>query len=89
MKTIAGADEVGAVSGSMKFATTQVGTRTTWTPVKDLTISAELIYSRLNQNLNGTFATTAGGVPGAAAGTTYSLGDQDLYTGTVEVIRSF
>jgi hypothetical protein len=73
----------------MKFATAQVGTRTAWTPVKDLTISAEFIYTRLNQNLNGTFVTNAGGVPGAAAGTTYTLGSQNLYNGTVEILRSF
>jgi hypothetical protein len=86
---LAGAGGVGAVSGSMKFATTQVGTRTAWTPVRDLTVSAEFIYTRLNQNLNGTFVTAAGGVPGAAVGTAYSLGSQNLYTGTVEIIRSF
>jgi hypothetical protein len=86
---LAGAGGVGAATGSMKFATTQVGTRTAWTPVKDLTISGEFIYTRLNQNLNGTFVTNAGGVPGAAAGTAFNLGSQNLYNGTVEILRSF
>jgi hypothetical protein len=73
----------------MKFATAQVGTKTSWTPVKDLTFSAEFIYSRLINNLNGTFVTAAGGVPGAAAGTTYNLGSMNVYNGAVQVIRSF
>jgi hypothetical protein len=79
----------GTNGGSMKFATAQVGTRTAWTPVKDLTISAEFIYSRLINNLNGTFVTTAGGVPGAAAGTVYTMGSQNVYNGAVQILRSF
>ena len=79
----------GTNGGSMKFATAQVGTKTSWTPVKDLTFSAEFIYSRLINNLNGTFVTAAGGVPGAATGTTYTLGSQNVYNGALQVIRSF
>jgi hypothetical protein len=79
----------GTNGGSMKFATAQVGTRTAWTPVKDLTFSAEFIYSRLINNLNGTFVTAAGGVPGVATGTSYTLKDQNVYNGAVQVLRSF
>jgi hypothetical protein len=79
----------GTNGGSMKFATAQVGTKTSWTPVKDLTFSAEFIYSRLINNLNGTFVTAAGGVPGVATGTSYTLKDQNVYNGAVQVIRSF
>jgi hypothetical protein len=79
----------GTNGGSMKFATAQVGTKTSWTPVKDLTISAEFLYSRLINNLNGTFVTTAGGVPGAATGTTYTMGSQNVYNGAVQILRSF
>jgi porin-like protein len=79
----------GTNGGSMKFATAQVGTKTSWTPVKDLTFSAEFIYSRLINNLNGTFVTAAGGVPGAAPGTVYNLGSMNVYNGAVQVIRSF
>ena len=73
----------------MKFATAQVGTKTAWTPVKDLTISAEFLYTRMINNLNGTFVTTAGGVPGAATGTTYTMGSQNVYNGAVQILRSF
>jgi hypothetical protein len=79
----------GTNGGSMKFSTAQVGTKTAWTPVKDLTFSAEFIYSRLMTNLNGTFVTAAGGVPGAAADTVYKLGNQNVYSGAVQVLRSF
>jgi hypothetical protein len=79
----------GTNGGSMKFATAQVGTRTAWTPVKDLTISAEFVYSRLINNLNGTFVTSAGGVPGAATGTVYTMGSQNVYNGAVQILRSF
>jgi hypothetical protein len=40
-------------------------------------------------NLNGTFVTAAGGVPGAAADTVYKLGSQNVYSGAVQVLRSF
>jgi hypothetical protein len=86
---IAGAGGVGAATGNMNFAMAEIGTKTSWTPVKDLTFSAEFIYSRLIQNLNGTFVTNAGGVPGAAAGTVYTLGNQNVYNGSVQVLRSF
>jgi porin-like protein len=79
----------GTTGGSMKFATAQVGTKTAWTPVKDLTISAEFLYSRLINNLNGTFVTAAGGVSGAAAGTVYTMGSQNVYNGGVQILRSF
>ena len=73
----------------MTFATAQVGTKTSWTPVKDLTISGEFLYSRLINNLNGTFVTAAGGVPGAPAGTVYQLKSQNVFNGAVQIIRSF
>jgi Porin subfamily len=79
----------GTTGGNMTFATAQVGTKTSWTPVKDLTFSGEFIYSRLIQNLNGTFVTAAGGLPGVAAGTTYKLGDQNVYSVGVQALRSF
>jgi hypothetical protein len=79
----------GTTGGSMKFATAQVGTKTSWTPVKDLTFSAEFLYSRMINSLSGTFVTAAGGVPGAPAGTVYNMGSMNVYNGAVQVIRSF
>jgi hypothetical protein len=79
----------GTNGGSMKFATAQVGTKTAWTPVKDLTISGEFLYSRLINSLNGTFVTAAGGVPGTAAGTVYQMGSRNVFNGGFQIIRSF
>jgi hypothetical protein len=77
-----------ATSGSMNFATAQVGTRTAWTPVKNLTFSAEFLYSRMLPSLTGTFTNT-GGITGAPAGAVYSVGAQNIYNGAVQVLRSF
>ncbi len=77
-------------TGSFDFAVAQVGTRTAWTPVQNLTLSAEFIYSRLDQHLNGTFTSTVAGTPaGSVAGTVFTLKDQNLYNGSVQILRSF
>jgi hypothetical protein len=85
---LAGAGGVGAVTGSMKFATAQIGTRTAWTPVKDLTISAEFLYSHVYNNLSGTFV-NASAVSGAPVGRVFTLSDQNIYNGAVQINRSF
>ena len=74
----------------MAYANAQVGTKTSWQPVKDLTFSAEFIYTRMIQNLNGTWTSGANGtIPGAPAGSVYQLTNQNLYNGAVQVLRSF
>ncbi len=79
----------GTNTGDWKFSIAQVGTRTAWTPVKNLTFSAEFIYSRLHSNLNGTWTANAGSIPGVGTATAYQIKDQNLYNGSVQVIRSF
>jgi hypothetical protein len=74
--------------GNMNFATAQVGTKTSWTPVKDLTFSADFIYSRMMQNLTGTFTNT-GAISGSQTGAVYALGNQNVYVGAVQALRSF
>jgi len=78
----------GTNTGNFNFAIAQVGTRTAWTPVQNLTLSAEFIYSRLIQNQSGTY-TAGGGIPGVVAGTTYEMKNQNLYNGGVQILRSF
>ncbi len=73
-------------TGNFDLGLAQVGTRTAWTPVQNLTLSGEFLYSRLDQNLNGTYT---GNVSGKPAGTTYVLKDQNVYSGSVQVLRSF
>jgi hypothetical protein len=79
----------GTSGGSMTFATAQVGTKTSWTPVKDLTFSGEFLYSRMINGLNGSFVTAASGVTGTAAGTSYNMGSMNVYNGAIQVLRSF
>jgi hypothetical protein len=76
-------------TGSFKFATAQIGTRTAWTPVKDLTISGEFIYTRMNQNLNGTFVSSGTGITGAPGQSSYDFKSQNVYNGAVQILRSF
>jgi hypothetical protein len=76
-------------TGSFDLALAELGTRTAWSPVKDLTLAAEFTYVRLDQHLNGTFTTTGTAIPGSAAGTTFQLKDQNLYQGAVEIRRNF
>jgi hypothetical protein len=78
----------GTNTGSWAFAIAQVGTRTAWTPVQNLTISAEFIYSRLDTSLNGTWTSnTAYG--GVKSGSTFQMKDQNLFNGGLQVLRSF
>jgi hypothetical protein len=72
-------------TGNWDLNLAQIGTRTAWTPVQNLTLSAELSYSRLDQNLNGTYT----GVASGKALNTYTLKDQNLYNGSVQILRSF
>lgn len=76
-------------TGNFGFNIAQVGTRTAWTPVKNLTLSAEFIYSRLHSNLTGTYTVNGSVIPGAPSGTTYQIKDQNLYNGGLRIQRSF
>jgi hypothetical protein len=78
-----------AASGSFNLGLGEIGTRTAWMPVKDMTLALELTYVRLFQHLNGTFTTTGTAIPGFPAGSTFTLGDQNLYQGAVEARRNF
>jgi hypothetical protein len=73
------------------FNVYQVGVVTRWTPVKNLTFSAEVQYFRLDQAYTGTVASAGG--PGApkpgGAGTSYELKDQDTVALNVRVQRNF
>ena len=80
------AGTLSGTSNNFDFGIAQIGTRTAWTPVKNLTLSAEFTYSRLDQNLEGTYT---GNVSGKPAGQAYTLKDQNLYNGSVQILRSF
>jgi Porin subfamily len=76
-------------TGSFDLGIAQIGTRTAWTPAKNLTLSAEFMYTRLDQHLNGTFTATGTAIPGYPANSTFQLKDQNLYNGSLEITRSF
>ena len=68
------------------FNVYQIGAVTRWTPVKNLTFSAEVMYTRLDQNFNGTSTLT----PTAPAPTTvYQYKDQDTVSFNVRAQRNF
>jgi hypothetical protein len=87
--TSAAASRAGTFVGTGNFdlGLAQIGTKTSWTPVKNLTLSAEFIYSRLDQNLDGVY--TATNMTGKAAGSQFVTRDQNLYNGGVQILRSF
>jgi hypothetical protein len=74
-------------TGNFDFSIAQIGTRTAWTPVKNLTLSAEFTYSRLEQNLGGFWSGAVTGKPTPVGG--YALQNQNIYNGSVQILRSF
>ncbi|SDS72493.1 porin [Bradyrhizobium canariense] len=68
------------------FSVSELGVVTRWTPVKNLTFSAETMWTHLNQGFTGT-AVLAGGSP--LPTTTYSFKNQDTVSLNVRVQRNF
>jgi hypothetical protein len=68
------------------FAVYQVGFITRWTPVKNLTFSAEVMYTRLDQNFTGV-ATLTPSAPKPSTG--YEFKDQDTVSFNVRAQRNF
>jgi hypothetical protein len=64
----------GAVAGGLDYSFWQVGSRTVWTPVKNLDLSVDVIYSYLD------------GAPASQVGTN---GSDDVWSGIVRAQRNF
>ncbi len=68
----------------------QVGSRTSWTPVKNLTFSGEVLYTMLDQTsvgaANATAANNAGNFKPAGL---YEFRDQGMWSGNLRVRRTF
>src|SRR5262245_12366311 len=72
------------------FNVAQIGVVTRWTPVKNLTFSAEVQYFRLDQKYAGAVASAGGpGAPKPGATTFYEFKDQDTVALNVRVQRNF
>jgi hypothetical protein len=88
--TATGWINAGTSNGNMDFAIAQVGTKTSWMPVKDLTFSFEFIYSRLMPSLTGTFTNSPTPyITASQPGSVYTIGSQNIFNGAVQAIRSF
>jgi hypothetical protein len=84
VRTAAGAAPnfaTGAVIGcNPDFIVWGVGTRTVWNPVKNLDLGAEIMYSRLDQNMGGGLLLNFGGAGGTPAGN-YAPQNQSIWSG--------
>ncbi len=80
-----------AANCSPDFAIWQVGSRTGWTPVRNLTFSAEAMYTFIDQNNVGSFVTQANPNGGAAPKPTanYDYKDQGMWSGNIRVRRTW
>jgi hypothetical protein len=68
------------------FNVSQLGMVTRWTPVKNLTFSAEVMWFHLDQKFSGSLATAA---PAPKPATVYSFADQDVFSLNLRVQRNF
>ena len=73
------------------FAIWQVGTRTAWTPVKNLTFSGEVMYTNLDQASSGSFTPAAAANPVGfkPGGVAYNFADQGIWSGNLRVRRTW
>jgi len=82
-----GLDANGVQNGcNFDFATMQIGFNTIWSPVRNLDIGVEVLYSKLDQKHQG-FGVL--GTSGTRTGGIYRLRDQDTWSGTVRFQRNF
>ncbi|WOK18615.1 porin [Rhodopseudomonas sp. BAL398] len=76
----------GTVTGSPNYNIAQIGTRTSWTPVKNLTFTGEVTYTNLDQDFQGvTGIVTPAGKPAA----NYEFKDQQIWSGIFRAQRNF
>jgi hypothetical protein len=68
------------------FSVVQVGSRTIWSPVANLDIGVEVLYTRLDQNHTGNWLLPANG--SRAAGL-YTAEDKDTWSGVLRFQRNF
>jgi len=76
---VTGVAQAGVTSCNPDFAIGQIGLITRWTPVKNLTFSADLNWTHLDQKYAGTVGYTGSGATAKPAAV-YELKDQDSIT---------
>lgn len=72
-----GAPTAGITTCNPDFNVAQLGLITRWTPVKNLTFSADVVWTHLDQKFDGTITTTAAVPLVAKPAATYELKDQN------------
>ncbi|MDI4655545.1 porin [Xanthobacter autotrophicus] len=80
------------VVAALDFNLWQVGVNTVWSPVKNLDIGAEVIYSKVDGSAPlGYYSAYTGGVSNGYPATGYTLagGSTDIWSGGVRVQRNF
>lgn len=84
------ANQVNGYTCNPDFAIWQVGTRTAWTPVRNLTFSGEVLYTTIDQSNTGSITAQIGGLANAfkPAGT-YDYKDQGIWSGNLRVRRTW
>ena len=70
------------------FAVYMAGLVTRWTPVKNLTFSAEVLYMKLDQNYTGTMTAAGGAGAPKPGGVAYELKDQNTVSLNIRVQRN-
>jgi hypothetical protein len=73
------------LTGDANFSIYAIGSRTAWTPVKNLTFSAEIQYAWMDTGLSGTLVPT--GFSNKV--TPVTMGSQGTLVGQVQALRSF
>ena len=79
----------GAYTCNPDFSVYQIGSRTSWTPIKNLTLSAEVLYAHLDQSFEGSAAYAGFGAPLAKPPAVYSFGDQGTVSVNFRAQRNF
>ncbi len=83
-------NQVNGYSCNPDFSIWQIGTRTAWTPVQNLTFSGEFMYTMIDQNNTGSVvATIANGIGGFKPAGVYDYKDQGIYSGSLRVRRTW
>jgi hypothetical protein len=76
---------LGFPTGDADFSVWQIGSRTVWTPVKNLDLSVDVIYNQYNTGFAGNVAPT----PAGGSGTTFTYGDVDVWQAIFRWQRNF
>ncbi len=84
-----GVTATGSVACNPDFAIWQIGSRTAWTPVKNLTISGEVMYTTLDQNNVGSITVPTQVMGSFKPAGIYEYKDQGTWSGNFRVRRTF